>query len=191
MGFLDIFLIGVSLSMDAFAVAVCAGLKMRKIDFKQAGLIALFFGGFQALMPAIGWWLGRFFDRYVDSIGPCIAFGLLAFIGGKMIYDAFQEEKEGGDACAVVDMRIKTLTVLAVATSIDALAVGVTFGLDPSVRIVPSVLVIGATTFAISFAGVAIGNLFGARFRAKAQIAGGAILIIIGFKILLEGIGWI
>lgn len=191
MGFLDIILIGISLSMDAFAVAICAGLKMRRIDFKQATVISLFFGGFQAFMPAVGWGLGQLFARYVDSFDHFIAFGLLAFIGGKMIYDAFLEEKEGGDACTVVNMRLKTLTVLAVATSIDALAVGVTFGLDPTVRIVPSALIIGATTFLISFAGVAIGNLFGARFRAKAQIAGGVMLILVGLKILLEGIGWL
>ena len=189
MGFLDIILIGVSLSMDAFAVAICAGLRMRKIDYRQAGIISLFFGGFQALMPVVGWGLGQLFARYVDSIDQYIAFGLLAFIGGKMIYDAIREVKEGDESCAVVDMRVKTLTVMAIATSIDALAVGVTFGLEPSVRIVPSALIIGATTFAISFAGVAIGNLFGARFRAKAQIAGGAVLILVGLKILLDGVG--
>ncbi len=190
MSFVDIILIGISLSMDAFAVAICAGLRMRKIDYRQAVVISLFFGGFQALMPAVGWWLGRFFEGHVDSIDHYIAFALLGFIGGKMIYDALREVKEGGDACEVVDMRLKTLTVLAVATSIDALAVGVTFGLDPSVRIVPSALIIGATTFAISFGGVAIGNLFGTRFRAKAQIVGGVMLFLVGLKILLEGIGW-
>jgi putative Mn2+ efflux pump MntP len=185
MSFLEILIIGVSLSMDAFAVAVCAGLKMRKIDYKQAVRIAFFFGGFQALMPAIGWGLGRFFESYVDSVDHFIAFGLLAFIGGKMIYDAIKE----GDTCDVLDLSTKTLTVLAVATSIDALAVGVTFGLDPSIRITSSAFIIGLTTFVISFAGVAIGNLFGTRFRAKAQIVGGVMLILVGLKILLQGIG--
>ncbi len=188
MGYIEIFLIGVSLSMDAFAVAICAGLRMRKIDIRQATIISLFFGGFQALMPAIGWWLGRFFESYMDSIDHYIAFGLLAIIGGKMIYDAIKEE-EDGDACPVVDMSFKTLTVMAIATSIDALAVGVTFGLDSTVRIVPSALIIGLTTFCISFGGVAIGNLFGSRFRAKAQIVGGVVLILVGLKILLEGLG--
>lgn len=189
MGFLDIVLIGISLSMDAFAVAICAGLKMRKIDLRQAGLISLFFGGFQMLMPILGWWLGRLFENYVDSIDHYIAFALLAFIGGKMIYDAFREDDGNGGACAVLDLGIKTLTVMAIATSIDALAVGVTFGLDPHVKILPATLIIGATTFVISFSGVAIGNIFGTRFRAKAQIVGGVVLILIGCKILFEGIG--
>jgi putative Mn2+ efflux pump MntP len=186
MGFLDIVLIGISLSMDAFAAAVCVGLQMRRIDFRQAGITALFFGGFQALMPAIGWLLGRIFEGCVDSIDHYIAFGLLLLIGGKMIYDVL---KEGGDACPALNFGLRTLVVMAIATSIDALAVGVTFGFDPSLQILPAALTIGLTTFIISFGGVAIGNLFGTRFRAKAQTVGGVMLILVGFKILFEGIG--
>ena len=153
MGFFEIILIGVSLSMDAFAVAICSGLKMTKIDYKKAALIALFFGGFQAIMPALGWLLGQLFASYVDKYDHYIAFALLAFLGAKMIFDVLKggdDEDEGlGDR---VDM--KTLFIMAVATSIDALAVGVTFGMEPDVQIVPSALLIGATTFVISFSGV-------------------------------------
>ena len=187
MGILEIILIGVSLSMDAFAVAICSGLKMTKINYKNACLIALFFGGFQALMPVIGWAVGQFFASYVDQYDHYIAFLLLAFLGGKMIFDTLKggEDDEGlGDR-----INLKELFVMAVATSIDALAVGVTFGMNPEVEIVSSALLIGATTFVISFGGVVIGNLFGARWKDKAQIVGGVMLILVGLKILLEGLG--
>lgn len=187
MGFFEIILIGVSLSMDAFAVAICSGLKMAKIDYKKAALIALFFGGFQAIMPALGWLLGQLFASYVDKYDHFIAFALLAFLGAKMIFDVVKggdDEDEGlGDK---VDL--KTLFIMAVATSIDALAVGVTFAFL-RVQIVPAVASIGAITFALSFAGVKIGNVFGDRFEKKAEICGGVILILIGAKILLEHLG--
>ena len=188
MGIFEIILIGISLSMDAFAVAICSGLKMAKIDYKKAALIALFFGGFQAIMPALGWLLGQLFASYVDQYDHFIAFALLAFLGTKMIFDVVKggdDEDEGlGDK---VDL--KTLFIMAVATSIDALAVGVTFGMEPDVQIIPSALLIGATTFVISFSGVIIGNVFGARWKDKAQIVGGVMLILVGLKILLEGLG--
>jgi len=189
MTFFDIFLIGVGLSMDAFAVSVCKGLCMKKINHKHAVVIALFFGFFQALMPLIGFYLGTFFEEYIKSIDHWVAFLLLAYIGGKMLYDTLS----GGDediVCPVISkLNIKELFLLAVATSIDALAVGITFSFYKDTNIFLNVSVIGITTFAIAFAGVIIGNKFGTRFKKKAEIAGGAILVIIGLKILLEGLG--
>lgn len=188
MGIAEIILIGVSLSMDAFAVSVCSGLKMKRIDYKTASIIALFFGGFQAIMPVLGWALGQLFAKYVDKYDHYIAFLLLAFIGGKMVYDAL---KDGGDGDDDYRIDLKPLLVLSIATSVDALAVGVTFGMDPSVNIVSSALIIGATTFAICMAGVVVGNVFGARWKNKAQIVGGIMLAIVGLKLLLEGLGLI
>ena len=188
MGIAEIILIGVSLSMDAFAVSVCSGLKMKRIDYKTASIIALFFGGFQAIMPVLGWALGQLFAKYVDKYDHYIAFLLLAFIGGKMVYDAL---KDGGDGDDDYRIDLKSLLVLSIATSVDALAVGVTFGMDPSVNIVSSALIIGATTFAICMAGVVVGIVFGARWKNKAQIVGGIMLTIVGLKILLEGLGLI
>ena len=155
MGFLELFLIAVGLSMDAFAVSIGKGLGMRKLDVRQALVIALFFGGFQALMPVIGWALGEQFAHYVTAVAHWIAFALLAFIGGKMIWDAFHEEGELGEE-DVARLSLRELLLLAIATSIDALAVGVTFAfLD--VSIVPAVALIGVTTFVISFGGVSSG----------------------------------
>ena len=188
MGIAEIILIGVSLSMDAFAVSVCSGLKMKRIDYKTASIIALFFGGFQAIMPVLGWALGQLFAKYVDKYDHYIAFLLLAFIGGKMVYDAL---RDGGDGEDEYRIDLKSLLVLSIATSVDALAVGVTFGMDPSVNIVSSALIIGATTFAICMVGVVVGNVFGARWKNKAQIVGGIMLAIVGLKILLEGLGLI
>lgn len=188
MGVIEIIIIGISLSMDAFAASVCAGLKMTRIDYGKATLISLFFGGFQALMPALGWALGQFFAEYVDRYDQYIAFGLLAFLGCKMLWDVFHG---GGDDSAVGGLDMRSIFAMALATSVDALAVGVTFGMDPSVRIIPAALLIGATTFVICFAGVAIGNVFGARWQRKAQIVGGLMLIMVGLKILLEGLGLI
>ena len=164
MGFLELLLIGVGLSMDAFAVAVCQGLCMPKLNLRYAAVIALFFGGFQALMPYAGWLLGAQFAGYIQHLDHCLAFFLLAFIGGKQ------------------------LLLMAVATSIDALAVGVTFAFL-NVDILPAVTVIGCTTFVISLAGVVIGTFFGARLQRWAEIAGGVILILLGGKILLEHLG--
>ena len=173
--------------MDAFAVSICKGLGMSRLNLKQAAVIAAFFGGFQALMPVIGWALGSQLAPVVEPVDHWIAFALLAFIGGKMIWDAFHEESEddAGDA-DVLDLR--ELVMLAIATSIDALAVGVTLAFL-QVDIVFSVAFIGITTFALSFAGVAIGHQFGSRWEKPSTIAGGIVLILIGLKILLEHLG--
>lgn len=189
MTLLEIFLIGIGLSMDAFAVAICKGLTMPdKVDRKGALLIALYFGVFQAVMPALGWLLGSQFARYVTQMAPWIAFVLLAWIGGSMIRESLsKEEKEEAEMGAVSH---KELLVLAVATSIDALAVGVTFSmLELAVSIGAAVALIGCTTFVISLGGVYVGNVFGARYKGKAEFVGGAILILIGVKILLEHFG--
>ena len=186
MSFTELFLIGVGLSMDAFAVAICKGLNMQKLNLKQTGLIALFFGGFQALMPLIGWFLGKQFEVYITSVDHWIAFALLAFIGGKMIWDALHEEDEDDDR----GFDLKELFALAVATSIDALAVGITFAFL-KVNIWTSITVIGLTTFCLSAIGVFIGHKFGAKYKDKAELAGGVILVLIGLKILLEGLGLI
>ena len=189
MTLLEIFLIGISLSMDAFAVAICKGLAMPdKVDRKGALLIALYFGVFQAVMPALGWLLGSQFARYVTQMAPWIAFVLLAWIGGSMIRESLsKEEKEEAEMGAVSH---KELLVLAVATSIDALAVGVTFSmLELAVSVGAAVALIGCTTFVISLGGVYVGNVFGARYKGTAEFVGGAILILIGVKILLEHFG--
>lgn len=187
MGFAELLLIAIGLSMDAFAISVCKGLSMPRLNLKQAGVIGLFFGGFQALMPAIGWLLGKQFERYITQFDHWIAFVLLAFIGGKMIFEA-AGGNGGEEADALVRLDIKELLLLSVATSIDALAVGITFAFL-QVSIASSAAMIGCTTFILAFAGVAIGNKFGGKFREKAEIAGGAILILIGLKILLEHLG--
>ena len=186
MGFLELFLIGVGLSMDAFAVSVCRGLRMERMRWRQGGIIALLFGGFQAAMPLAGWALGRQFERYIVSVDHWIAFGLLGYIGGKMIWDAFHE---GADTCPA-GFDLKELLMLAVATSIDALAVGVTFAFL-QVSILPAVGLIGCTTFVLSLAGVWIGHRFGSRLKSRATLAGGVILCLIGLKILLEHLGYL
>ena len=177
----EIFLIAVGLSMDAFAVAVCKGLKMPKINKKQTALIALFFGGFQGLMPLIGYFLGKQFEEYIVSIDHWITFILLGFIGGKMIYESFKKDEEDEDK----PFSIKELFVLAIATSIDALAVGITFAFL-NVNIAISVSFIGVITFILSAIGVFIGHKFGEKYKSKAEFAGGLILVLIGLKILLE-----
>lgn len=188
MGFLiEIFLIGVGLSMDAFAVSICKGLTMKKVKKKDVFVIALFFGGFQALMPFIGWVLGRGFESYITSIDHWIAFILLGIIGGKMLLDGIKgdDEEEGN---AEFKLNVKELFMLAIATSIDALAVGITFAFL-NYPIVECISLIGCTTFVISFIGIYIGHVFGSKYEHKAEIAGGIILIIIGLKILLEHLG--
>jgi len=185
MGILELLLIGVGLSMDAFAVSICKGLNMRKINYFHGFITALFFGFFQAFMPLIGFFLGKQFNSYITSIDHWITFVLLAFIGGKMIFEAIKEEEECKSCNDILN--IKELFVLAVATSIDALAVGVTFAFM-EVSIIPSVLLIGVTTFIISFIGVIIGNIFGSKYKEKAEIFGGIILILIGIKILIEAL---
>ena len=186
MGFSELLLIAVGLSMDAFAVAVCKGLKMRRLDIGKTAVIALFFGGFQALMPAIGYILGAQFQEAIASIDHWIAFVLLALIGGNMIREALGDDEEEADA----SLDVKTMFLLAVATSIDALAIGITFAFL-KVSIIPAVCFIGIVTFIISFAGVKIGNVFGARYKNKAEIVGGVILILLGLKILLEHLGFL
>lgn len=187
MGLWELFLVGVGLSMDAFAVAVCKGLEMVKINYKRTFLIALFFGGFQALMPLAGYLLGVQFENYITSIDHWIAFVLLAVIGGKMIFEAFKKDNEK-DSSRGESFSIKELFMLAVATSIDALAVGITFAFL-GVNIAVSVSLIGVTTFILSGAGVFIGHKFGEKYKDKASLAGGVILILIGLKILLEHLG--
>lgn len=189
MGIGDILLIGVGLSMDAFAVAVCKGLSMRRINWGHAAVIALFFGGFQALMPLIGWLMGLGLQGLIAEYDHWVAFGLLAFIGGKFLFDALRAGDAQTDACDIA-LDIKGLFMLAVATSIDALAVGITLAFL-KVSIAEACGLIGATTFLLSLAGVVVGNFFGAKFQKKAEIAGGVILILIGLKILLEHLGLI
>lgn len=188
MSFFEIFMIGVGLSMDAFAVAICKGLNMRKLEKLQTLVIALFFGGFQALMPFIGWLLGKQFEEYITSFDHWIAFVLLAFIGGKMIWDVFHDKEEENCCEGNGKLDIKELFMLAIATSIDALAVGISFAFL-QVNIAFAVSLIGCTTFVISAAGVFIGHKFGNKYEDKASLAGGIILILIGLKILLEHLG--
>ena len=180
--FFTLLLMGVGLAMDAFAVSICKGLSMRKVNKKQCLVIGLFFGGFQALMPFIGWVLGSQFEQYITSIDHWIAFILLAFIGINMIKESFEEEKQNDD------FSWKTMLMLAIATAIDALAVGVTFSFE-SINIFMAISIIGLTTFIIASAGVYIGHVFGNKYEQKAQITGGIILILIGIKILIEGLG--
>ena len=186
MGLIELFLIAVGLSMDAFAVSVCKGLAMPKCTFKKAAIVGLWFGGFQALMPAIGYILGAQFQEAIASIDHWIAFVLLALIGGNMIHEALDNDEEEADA----SLDVKPMFLLAVATSIDALAIGITFAFL-KVNIIPAVCFIGIVTFIISFAGVKIGNVFGVRYKNKAEIVGGIILILLGLKILLEHLGFL
>ena len=185
---MELVLIGVGLSMDAFAVALCKGLGMRRVNYAHAAVIALFFGVFQAVMPLIGWVLGTQFARYITSVDHWIAFALLGYIGGKMIWDALHEAPETAPCAGEGRLDLKELLMLAVATSIDALAVGITFAFL-QVSILPAVATIGLITFSLSFAGVVVGNRFGTRFQKKAEIAGGVVLVLIGLKILLEHLG--
>ncbi len=187
MNFIEIFLIGVGLSMDAFAVAICKGLKMRKLNLKQALIIGLFFGGFQALMPLIGYLLGTSFSELVSSFDHWIAFVLLAFIGGKMAIESFKKDDDDEATENQLDppLDYKELFIMAVATSIDALAVGISFAFL-NMHIVPAITIIGITTFCLSIVGVWVGNKFGEKYKSKAELAGGVILIGIGIKILVE-----
>lgn len=189
MGFFEVLMIGIGLSMDAFAAAICKGLGMKRASAKNIAIIGVFFGGFQALMPLLGYFLGKQFEGYIVSVDHWIAFCLLAFIGGKMIYDVFWGEEEEDCLCDN-KLDIKELFTLAIATSIDALAVGISMAFL-HVNILPSVCLIGITTFILASLGVVIGNKFGSRFKNKATLAGGIILILIGLKILLEHLGFL
>lgn len=187
--FFTLLLMGVGLAMDAFAVSICKGLSMRKVNKKQCLVIGLFFGGFQALMPFIGWVLGSQFEQYITSIDHWIAFILLGFIGGKMVVEAIREKDEAVEVGKMdPPLDLKEMFILAIATSIDALAVGITFAFL-QVPIVEAISIIGITTFVISVIGVYVGNFFGNRYKKKAELAGGIILILIGVKILLEHLG--
>lgn len=186
--FIEIFLIGVGLAMDAFAVSICKGLTMKKVRKKYVILIALFFGGFQAFMPLLGWALGKNFEAYITSFDHWIAFILLAIIGGKMLIDGFHGDEEEEEQFSEFQLDLKELLMLAIATSIDALAVGITFAFL-NYPIMECITIIGCTTFIISFVGVYIGHFFGSKYEHKAEIIGGIILIIIGLKILFEHIG--
>ncbi len=184
MGLLELFILAVGLSMDAFAVAVCKGLAMPKMSWKGAAIVGLYFGGFQALMPFLGYLLGAGFKDAISAYDHWVAFILLALIGGNMIRESREDEEESLDA----SLSFRSMVLLAIATSIDALAVGITFAFL-NVKIGPAVAVIGCTTFVISLAGVLIGNKFGSRYKQKAEAVGGIILILIGLKILLEHTG--
>ena len=191
MDIISLLAISIALSMDAFSVSICKGLATKHFSFKTALLCGLWFGGFQALMPLIGYFLGAQFEHFITSFDHWIAFGLLLVIGVNMIREAFSEEESTDNGqqttveCACGYTGFKTMLMLAIATSIDALAVGVTFAFL-KVNIWFSVLVIGITTFLFSFVGVRIGNIFGSRYSKAAEMTGGAILIILGVKILLE-----
>ena len=185
--FMELLLIGIGLAMDAFAVSICKGLSMQKVKRQQAIIVGIFFGGFQALMPFLGWLVGTQFESYIMSIDHWIVFALLAFIGGKMIAEAFEKEEEVTEQTDST-LKVKELTVLAIATSIDALAVGITFAIL-DYPILEAVAIIGIVTFFICVAGVYVGNFFGSKYKNKAEFFGGSILILIGLKILLEHLG--
>ena len=189
MTFIELFLIGVGLSMDAFAAAICQGLFMTRIKWGHALTVGLYFGGFQALMPFIGWMLGSQFADRIQQYDHWIAFILLVLIGGNMIREALSGDEEDA-AQAETDLRLdhKKLFLMAIATSIDALAIGVTFAFLET-AILPAIGIIGCTTFCISVAGVAVGCWFGARYKQRAEITGGVILVLLGTKILLEHLG--
>ena len=186
MGLLELLILAVGLSMDAFAVSVCKGLSVPRAGAGECCIAGVWFGGFQALMPLTGYLLGSRFSGYIERFDHWIAFVLLALIGFNMIKESREEEEEEEKPYAGVNF--KELLILAVATSIDALAVGVTFAFL-QVNIVPAITIIGCTTFVISIAGVYVGNVFGSRYKSRAELTGGVILILIGLKILLEHLG--
>ena len=186
MGLVELFLLAVGLSMDAFAVSVCKGLSTQKLKWKHYLTIGLWFGGFQALMPTIGYFLGSTFEAYITSVDHWVAFVLLSLIGGNMLREGLSKETSEERNSS---FSFKTMLVLAVATSIDALAVGITFALLPDVNLPAAVSLIGATTFILSAVGLKVGNVFGLKYKSRAEIAGGIILILLGVKILLEHLG--
>ena len=184
MSILEILLLGIGLSMDAFAVSICKGLSTKKLQFKHYLIIGAWFGGFQALMPTIGYFLGSTFEQYITAFDHWVAFVLLAAIGANMIKESFSREESETSA----SFAFKTMLLMALATSIDALAVGVSFAFL-GVHIAPAVTLIGCTTFVLTLVGVWVGNLFGSRYKSRAELTGGIILILIGVKILLEHLG--
>ncbi len=187
MGLWELLLLAVGLSMDAFAVSVCKGLSVKKAAAKECLTCGGWFGGFQALMPLIGYYLGTLFAGVIEAFDHWVAFGLLAVIGANMLKEAFEKDCDCCDKNA--DFSIKTMFVMAIATSIDALAVGISLAMAGNVNIALAVALIGVITFSLSALGVKIGNIFGSRFEKKAQVTGGIILILLGVKILLEHLG--
>lgn len=187
MRFAEIFLLAIGVSMDAFAVAICKGLAMKKATLKAGAIVGGWFGGFQALMPLIGFFLGSLFAEAIQAVDHWVAFGLLAVIGGSMLKEGLEKgcDCEGHNA----DLSFKTMFVMAVATSIDALAVGISLAMAGNVNIWIAITLIGLTTFGFSALGVKLGNVFGCRFEKKAQLAGGIILLLLGLKIVLEHTG--
>jgi len=185
LGIVELLILAIGLSMDAFAVSICKGLAVNKVKPRHMLITGLWFGGFQALMPLLGYFLGATFEKYVTAIDHYIAFVLLGAIGANMIKEAFSNEEDESNC----DFSFKTMFLMAVATSIDALAVGITFALLPDVKIIPAVSFIGIITFSLSALGVKLGNVFGAKYKSKAEFAGGVILILLGIKILLEHLG--
>lgn len=181
MGIIELLLLSVGLGMDAFAVSVCKGISMKKMNWKKAIIIGLYFGGFQALMPVIGYFLGSAFESLITNIDHWIAFILLGIIGAKMIKDSFADESDNCND----DVSFKTMFVLAVATSIDALAIGITFAFL-NVNLILAVALIGVITFILAVIGTKIGNRFGDKYQNKAELVGGIILVLLGIKILLE-----
>lgn len=187
MSFIELVLIAVGLSMDAFAVAICKGLSVQKLGWKHYLTVGAWFGGFQALMPTLGYLLGTTFERYITSVDHWVAFVLLCLIGGSMLKEGLAKEEEEKEEREGFDF--KSMLLLAVATSIDALAVGITFALLPDVNIFSAVGLIGTITFCLSAVGLKVGNIFGLKYKSKAEVVGGVILILIGVKILLEHLG--
>ena len=185
MGFGELFLLGLGVSMDAFAVSICKGLSARHAGLKQMSTCGLWFGGFQALMPLIGYFLGALFYDAISRFDHWIAFGLLALIGINMLREALSKEEECA-GCQCEDFSFKTMFVMAIATSIDALAVGISLAMAGGVNIWLAIALIGVITCLMAALGVKIGNVFGAKFEKKAEIAGGVILVLLGLKILLE-----
>ena len=186
---MELIIIAVGLAMDAFAVSICKGLNMRTLDKKQTALIALFFGGFQAGMPLIGWFIGSKFAHYITSIDHWVTFILLAIIGGKMIWESFEKDEDSEENTGA-KLNLKELTMLAVATSIDALAVGITFAFEYTTQeALTAIGLTGVVTALLSATGVFIGHKFGAKYKSKAELVGGLVLVLMGVKFLLEGLG--
>ena len=184
MGFWELVVLAIGLSMDAFAVSICKGLALQRVSWKECCIAGLWFGGFQALMPLLGYLLGTQFEQFVTSVDHWIAFVLLGIIGGNMIREALSKDEDKLDG----SLAFKTMLLLAIATSIDALAVGITFAfLNADITL--SAVIIGVITFVASAAGVKIGNVFGSKFKSKAELAGGIVLVLMGLKILLEHLG--
>lgn len=189
MGFGELLLLAVGLSMDAFAVSLCKGLATTKSSLHGGLLCGLWFGGFQALMPLIGFYLGSLFSEAIQAFDHWVAFLLLAIIGINMLKEAFEKKEEEGCSASSGDYSVKTMFVMAVATSIDALAVGISLAMAGDVNIFLAVGLIGVVTFLLSGIGVKVGSVFGCKYEKRAQIAGGVILILLGTKILLEHLG--